>query len=124
MALNPNDSEIPSKAFSKVFLRSHLNSPAPLSPVSLSLLPHVSLLPLARAPCISGSSFLPKEREAAGVGAMESWREVTGHISVKGLCKSLAATSPRRSADCRPVTSLCLSLVLGTGAGGEDQLCN
>ena len=63
VALNPNDSEIPSKAFSKVFLRSHLNSPAPLSPVSLSLLPHVSLLPLARAPCIlAPCSFQRKEK--------------------------------------------------------------
>lgn len=121
MALNPNDSEIPSKAFSKVFLRSHLSSPAPLSPVSPSLLPHGLL---QEPPCISSSLCLPKEREAGGVWAMESWREVTGHISVKGSCKSLAATSPRRSADCRPVTSLRVSLVLGTGAGGEDQLCN
>lgn len=53
---------------------------------------------------------------------MESWREVTGHIPVEVLVQVLVATSPRCSADCRPVTSLCLSLGLGSGAG-RDRRC-
>lgn len=113
MALNPNGSEIPSNDFSEAFLRSYLSSPAPPSPVSPSLLPPCLLQepPVFPAPC----AFQGKEK------LEESGPRSPGG---KGWCQSPAATPPRRSAGCRPATSLCLSLVLGTGAGGEDRLCN